>query len=165
MSNHTPFIVQLVKSTSCISYLELGLYVGETFEQVYPHVINCVGVDIKDLRDKQVGTFYQMTTDEFFSRNSMTFDIIFIDADHRYESVRRDLDNTIKILNRNGTIVLHDTDPTDRVYLQDGYCSDCYRINDYLKSRTDTMFITLPIGTEGLTLVRKFNNRRVVNFI
>ena len=165
MSNHTDFIVQLIKSIRCDSYLELGLYVGETFEKVYVHVKLCVGVDVKDLRNNNVGEFHQITTDEFFFKNKATFDVIFIDAEHKYESVKRDFENALKVLNKRGIIVLHDTDPTEIKYLADGYCSDSYKINDYLKERSDIIFITLPIGTEGLTLVKRFSDRKVLEFI
>jgi hypothetical protein len=165
MSNHTDFIVQLVIATKCISYLELGLYTGETFEKVYIHVKNCVGVDIKDLRNNKIGEFYQTTTNDFFSKNKTTFDVIFVDADHRFENVKCDLENSLKVLNKRGIIILHDTDPTDKKYLADGYCSDSYKINDYLKEKSDIMFITLPIGSEGLTLIKRFNDRKVLEFI
>ena len=169
MSNHTNFIVQLVNSIKAEKYLELGLYDGETFTAVAKSSknIKCTGVDIKDLRLEKLSytLFHQMTTYEFFKINNNTFDVIFIDADHKYESVKVDFINALNVLNPRGVIILHDTDPTEAKYLQDGYCSNSYKMNDYLKERNDLMFITLPIGTEGLTLVKRFSDRKVLNFI
>jgi predicted O-methyltransferase YrrM len=161
---HPNFIAFYVSFFKSSSYLELGLYQGETFTTICKQVPNCVGVDVKDNRIVKEGKFFECTTDEFFQQNEEKFDVIFIDADHRFESVKKDFENSLKCLNENGTIILHDTDPTELKYLHDGYCSDSYKMNDYLNSRDDISSITLPINTEGLTLVKRFNDRRVLKF-
>jgi predicted O-methyltransferase YrrM len=164
MSNHTDFIVSLVRSINCKSYLELGLYVGETFEKVAPFVSLCCGVDIKDLRkNKSIGNFFQMNTVNFFNQNTKMFDVIFIDADHKYESVLIDLENSLKFLNKNGVIIMHDTDPTEKKWLDFGYCGDAYRIINYVHNiHPDLDIMTFPIGHEGLTLVKRKTDLRVL---
>lgn len=52
--------------------------------------------------------FFNNTTDNFFKLNNTTYDIIFIDADHSYKGVKKDFENSIKILNENGYIIFHD---------------------------------------------------------
>ena len=52
-----------------------------------------------------------MTSNEFFKRNKNFFDCIFIDGLHVYEQVREDIRNSIKFLNPNGVIILHDCLP------------------------------------------------------
>ena len=52
-----------------------------------------------------------MTSDQFFNINNDKFDIIFIDGLHEYHQVRRDIDNSLKFLNTNGVILLHDCLP------------------------------------------------------
>lgn len=165
MSNnirHPDFIFDIVKLLQPQSYLELGLYVGETFDRICTIVSKCVGVDIKDVREnKGHGHFYQMTTDEFFSVNRDTFDVIFIDADHRYESVYTDLKSSLEILNHSGTIFLHDTDPIDKSYYDSGYCGDAYKILDDVHD-LDLDAVTFPIAEEGVTVIRRKKDRRVL---
>lgn len=53
--------------------------------------------------------FFNMSTSDFFLReNNIKYDLIFIDADHSYEGVKKDYDNSVKLLNENGLIILHD---------------------------------------------------------
>ena len=52
-----------------------------------------------------------MTSDEFFSQNKETFDLIFIDGLHIHEQVLKDIDNSLNVLNENGVILLHDCLP------------------------------------------------------
>ena len=117
---------------------------------------------MEDLRkNKDIGKFYQMTTDEFFSTNKDKFDTIFIDADHKYESVSTDLKNSLTILNPFGTIFLHDTDPIDISYHDFGYCGNAYRIIDDLHA-LGLDAVTFPIAVEGITIVRRKEDRRVL---
>lgn len=158
---HPQIVYNLIKLLNAESYLELGLYVGETFELACSVIQDCVGVDAIDRRNnKAIGTFYNTTTDEFFKSNTRKFDIIFIDADHRYESVLKDLKNALEALNHNGTILLHDTDPEDKKYYDPGFCGDAYKIiDDFEKLNLDS--ITIPSGHEGVTIVKRKRDRRV----
>ena len=92
------------------------------------------------------------------------FDMIFIDADHAFESVLHDLLGALRVLSPVGTIALHDTDPSEKRYLHPGHCNNAHKIADYLATRHDLMSITLPVGHEGLTLVRPLAARRVLGF-
>ncbi len=46
----------------------------------------------------------------FFVRQDIKIDFLFIDGDHSYEGVKKDFDLYSKLLTENGIIVLHDTD-------------------------------------------------------
>ena len=52
-----------------------------------------------------------MTSDHFFSINKDNFDIIFIDGLHEYSQVMKDIKNSLKFLNKEGIILLHDCLP------------------------------------------------------
>jgi len=162
---HREIIASIAISTNCQSYLELGLYDGHTFSLVANFVPNCVGVDIKDLRNnKERGRFYQMTTDAFFEQNKENYNIIFIDADHSFESVKKDFENSLKILTQYGIIFLHDTDPMTAKYLAPGYCNDCYKITDYITlNHPELEMVTMPCTEAGLTIVKRKKDRRVLN--
>lgn len=47
---------------------------------------------------------------DFFIRQDIKIDFLFIDGDHSYEGVKKDFELYSKILSDNGVIVLHDTD-------------------------------------------------------
>jgi Methyltransferase domain len=82
-----------------------------------------VAVDIRDIRPK---IHHFMFGHEwcFFHGDSQTsqmrqdirsycdrFDLIFIDGDHRYESVKKDFENYRPLLSKRGVILFHDVDP------------------------------------------------------
>ncbi len=47
-----------------------------------------------------------MTSDSFFSTNQKNFDCIFIDGLYTYEQAKKDVINSINVLNENGMIFL-----------------------------------------------------------
>jgi predicted O-methyltransferase YrrM len=51
------------------------------------------------------------TSDSFFQSNKDYFDLFFIDGDHTALQVFKDIENSLKWLNDNGCIVLHDICP------------------------------------------------------
>ena len=65
------------------------------------------------------------TTSDIFFENidkDQKFDIIFIDADHTYEQVVKDINNSMKHLSANGVIIMHDVyvfDEKQTVYNND----------------------------------------------
>ena len=163
---HTELISSLVKLMGCTKYLELGIYDGDNISKVRRYCQYCVGVDLVDKRTVRSGyEFILSTTDDFFKNNKETFDIIFIDADHSFNSVKKDFVNSLKILNKFGIILLHDTDPITKKYLDPGYCNDSYKMIEWLEENySDFNIITLPITEAGLTIINRKDDRRVLNF-
>ena len=51
---------------------------------------------------------YRKTSDEFFLKNKHTFDLIYIDGNHLFEFVKRDIHNSLNFINCDGIIVLDD---------------------------------------------------------
>ena len=159
---HPQFIINYVSLFKIQKYLELGLYIGETYNQICDIVPICVGVDIINYGITK-GEFYLMSTHDFFIINKLTFDVIFIDADHQFNNVKEDLLKSLNILQLGGTIFLHDTDPIDNKYIDPGYCGDAYKINQYIRNECiDLDMIILPIGHEGLTMVKRQSDKRVL---
>lgn len=102
----TNIINQLIQKRNYQSYLEIGIGSGLTYDY-----INCnikIGVDPSD---EYKGDILHITSDEFFKQNKNTFDIIFIDGLHISEQVIKDVNNSLKVLNNGGVIVLHDCNP------------------------------------------------------
>jgi SAM-dependent methyltransferase len=52
-----------------------------------------------------------MTSDVFFAQNRQYFDIVFVDGLHEAHQVLKDINNALRWLAPNGTIVLHDCNP------------------------------------------------------
>ena len=100
------FLVQeIIDIKKYQSYLEIGTFHDELFKQ-----IKCnkkVGVDPVS------GGTIRETSDQFFKKNKDTFDCIFIDGLHYYSQVKKDIQNSLKILNPNGIILLHDCLPNN----------------------------------------------------
>jgi hypothetical protein len=164
--NHSDLITELVKQLDCSSYLELGVYDGVTLSKVKNYVDRLISVDIKDIRKEKIGEFYLDTTDNFFKNFNDQVDFIFIDADHSFESVKRDFENSIKLLSPFGMIVLHDTDPITKEYLAPNYCNDSYKMDEWIrKNYHDLDIMTLPLTEAGLSLIKRKNDNRVNKFI
>ena len=100
-----------------------------------------------------------MTSDLFFDCNQQTFDLIFIDGLHEYDQVKKDLDNSLKILNEGGLIMLHDTLPQDEITAKvprqtQQWHGDVYRLVLDLNSYSDVDFYTIDTDC-GCTIVWK----------
>lgn len=164
--NHSHFIAELVKQINCKTYLELGIYDGITLSLVEPFVERIISVDIKDIRRWKIGEFHLETTDSFFEHFKETVDVVFIDADHNFESVKKDFKNSLNLLNKYGMIILHDTDPMEPMYLKPNYCGDSYKMDSWIRENFEDLDVmTLPLTQAGLTLVKRKKDNRVNNFI
>ena len=97
-------------------YLEIGLAAGATFEHIT--LPNRVGVDPYPKFNTQVlprnTTVAVTTSDDFFSSNDATFDLVFLDGLHTYVQTYRDLMNAIQVC-PTGAILIDDVVPLDDV--------------------------------------------------
>jgi predicted O-methyltransferase YrrM len=110
-------------------YLEIGTWRGESVANVASVAAHCVTINLPDTEMEKMGLDKEyIYLHRFFSaklpnvthlqHNSLTFDfsslkekfdVIFIDGDHHYESVRSDTANAFSLLkNENSVIVWHD---------------------------------------------------------
>jgi len=173
----TEIINFLIEKFNYNTYLEIGVSdINLNFNHIKAN--HKVGVDPQK---SVLGIQYNITSDDFFTINKEKFDIIFIDGMHEYHHVYRDLQNSIKILNDGGTIVLHDCNPineaiqmvpetndgnwTDEQWLDflelrskmtcDGWSGDCWKA--IVKFRSETKkYNTFVIDTDfGVGVVKK----------
>ena len=96
-------IQKIIEKKKYSSYLEIGCFENETF--------NKINIDKKVGVDPNSGGNVRLTSDNFFKINKDTFDIIFIDGLHTFEQVKKDITNSLNILNKNGVLLLHDCLP------------------------------------------------------
>jgi hypothetical protein len=102
----TEIIQYFIDTRKFKSYLEIGIFYGENFSQIV-----CDKKYGVDTEKKYEGVTHVMTSDDFFKQNTEKFDIVFIDGLHLCEQVYKDILNSLKFLNPNGVIVLHDILP------------------------------------------------------
>ena len=87
------------------SYLEVGVQWGTNFKEIKcPYKLS---VD----PDGTGAAHLVMTSDKFFECYTQKWDCIFIDGLHKEAQVDRDIQNSLNVLNPNGTIILHDCNP------------------------------------------------------
>lgn len=141
------------------SYLEIGTFKDELFKEV-----KCekkIGVDPIS------GGNIRKTSDEFFSSNNETFDLIFIDGLHEYSQVKKDIDNSIGILNDNGIILMHDCMPRNYFYQAVPRCQlnwngDTWKafLENRINKNTDSYCCN---ADEGIGVILKRKNRNILN--
>jgi len=158
--HHSDFVALIASIYQPKIYLELGLYEGETFNKVRRVSPNsrCVGVDINEL--SLGGEIYICTTEKFFEKFNGNADMVFIDADHKYESALEDFENSLRILNPGGCILMHDTDPEKDFLFDSGYCGDSYRLVEHFESRGDVNIVTLPCTEAGISIITRKDETR-----
>lgn len=162
-TNYSEFIKYICALTNVKSYLELGVSTGYCHHNISKIVDKAVGVDIIDNREFKSGDFYQMKTDDFFDKNVDKFDLIFIDANHDFEYVKKDFENSLKILNPNGIIILDDTNPVYEYLTSPARCGDSYKITDYIRqNHYELDIITLPILCKGMSIINRNTVSRFV---
>lgn len=159
------FILWIVKIQQAQSYLEIGVLYGDTFIDAAKSVKRAIGVDTKN-RLSSGYEFYEMTSDEFFKNFQDKIDVIFIDGDHRFEQAHKDFENSLKILNTGGTIIIHDTDPAEIGRLVPTSCADSYKLIDHIhKNHLDLDVVTFPVSVMGISVIRRKKDRRVLSII
>jgi hypothetical protein len=116
------FILSKTKGTN---YLEIGIRDGKNLAKIKAK--NRVGVDpaynltkfvhIKNYLDINTFKLFKLTSDSFFETEVEKvfpngIDLVFVDGLHNYDQSLRDVENSLKYLNPNGYIVMHDCNPT-----------------------------------------------------
>ena len=102
--SRTQIIQKIINHQKYKSYLEIGCDNDENFSKII--------IDNKTGIDPLKGGTLRMTSDIFFKKNNKNFDLIFLDGLHTYEQTIKDIDNSLRYLNINGVILIHDCIPT-----------------------------------------------------
>jgi len=160
----TEIINSLIQKYNYNSYLEIG--VNTPSQPGY----NWIGVKIQTKHgvDPNVETTFKMTSDEFFEKHiAQKYDIIFVDGLHIFEQVYSDIINSLKYLNHNGTIVVHDCNPVDeitqrRVRASDVWHGDVWKAILKLRIEENNLEIFTVDTDEGCGIIRKGSQEQLL---
>lgn len=161
---HEEIIISFAKILKPKVYVELGVYQCFIVNKMIPFVSESVyAVDIKKeagifMKKNKKAHFFNGSTSDFvkeLKKKNVTIDMIFIDADHRKESVLEDFKNYFPLVKEDGIIFLHDGYPKNKEETHDGYCSNCWEAIVELGKHTEEYeMMTIPLHP-GLTICRK----------
>lgn len=148
-------INSLIRKYNYRSYLEIGTQFGKCYDQIVCAHKECVDPD------KQYPALtWNMTSDEFFDRNSNTFDFIFVDGLHVEHQVTRDVRNSLDILNHGGTIMCHDCLPESVAALETHNNGTCYASIVQLRCSRDDLRIATVDTDCGCSIIRRGSSKR-----
>lgn len=138
-------IINSLPGIENFTYLELGIANGSNFRQIKSR--NKFSVDIAG------GADYTGTTDNFFAGlpNNVSWDIIFIDANHDYDFVLRDYNNSVTRCKK--WLLLHDMVPPTPGHVHTQLCSDGYKLLYHMLRHEKFTVYTMDCNF-GFTLVK-----------
>jgi len=159
----------LIKVYGYKRYLEIGVcgYQEKSRAGATWHDMRVVQKDGVDPMGEPAN--YHMTSDDFFANiaDDDRWDIIFIDGDHGYKQVVRDLDNSLKHLADGGLIVMHDVYPHPNLVAKGppfpkAFSEIWCAIADFSLTREDLYFslVEIPVG-RAIAIVRKVDHRTI----
>ncbi len=148
----------LIKKNNYLNYLEIGCDDDQLFSKV--KIKNKIGVDPVS------GGNVRKNSDDFFFENKDKFDLVFIDGLHIYEQVKKDIINSLKCLNENGIILVHDCMPDSlskqavpRYKMK--WNGDVWKAIVDLRQREDLDIFTCEID-QGIGIITKKKNSSVL---
>lgn len=160
------FIIELAKLFRPQVYVEIGARFGYVFNEISKIARRSIAIDLVELNhiERSEGvSCYQMSSDSFVNTGlleGLEIDLLFIDADHRYEAVLNDFVNYAPYVRPDkGLILLHDTYPVNKRLLADDRCSDAWKVAKQIHNDKNYEIVTLPGPWAGLSIVRKTNQK------
>lgn len=152
----------LISKFNYKKYLEIGVRNGECIKKIK--------VQHKDGVDPVLNPYvnFNMTSDDFFSSldSSHKYDIIFIDGLHTYDQVKKDVLNSLNVLSKNGTIILHDANPKTKLAASESKIRGSWNgtvyqaIMDFRTNRDDLEILTIDTD-QGLCIIRQGKQEKI----
>ena len=125
-------IQTLIDTRGYKKYLEIGVFLGKLFYSIRAKYKIAVDPNVKFTRFKLLkrsfkyknntnltASSYKLTSDDFFAKKAASLfknrpiDICLVDGMHEYGFALRDVENSLKYLQPNGVIVMHDCNPAN----------------------------------------------------
>jgi hypothetical protein len=166
-----PEIIAFINELRPLKYLEIGLGSGINFDNIPVSDKVCIS---PHGRVQLPGRIYQGLSDEIFASSQFSreglFDLIFIDGEHRYEQVVRDIYNSLNNLSPNGVILVHDVNPFEkpdavasRVKPSGGkpWCGDAWKSVLHVKEKLPDVGCAVIDEFPGFLVLWKRENSRI----
>lgn len=140
------------------SYLEIGCDQDLLFSKI--KIKEKIGIDPNS------GGTIRINSDNFFRKNQIKFDVIFIDGLHYYDQVKRDINNSLLSLKDDGVIFLHDCMPESFIFQavpqsHAHFNGDVWK--NIVESRTLNNIDTYVIHAyHGIGMILKRSNRNIL---
>ena len=152
-------INNVIKIKKYQNYLEIGCFENENFDKI--------NIESKTGVDPVSGGTVRDTSDNFFLKNQISYNIIFIDGLHIYDQVRKDIENSLKFLKPNGIIILHDCLPLkirDQMVPRshEHWNGDTWKALVEVRTFENLDVYTI-LADNGLGVVFKRKNRNILN--
>ncbi len=117
--NRTEVIQSTIDRNKAKIYLEIGVAKGVNFIDIIAPIKIAVDPNFRlpENYQKRVNErFFETESDKFFEEykdilGDKKLDVVFIDGLHTYEQSLKDVLNSLKHLNKNGVIIMHDCNP------------------------------------------------------
>ena len=158
-------INQIIKDKKYQSYFEIGI--GDGFNYEFVQCDEKMGVDPNA---KESWEIFSCTSDDFFNRVGLPFDLIFIDGLHHADQVERDIVNSWNRLNKGGMILLHDIKPeneqmTYRPRQEKVWTGDVYRAWHGLQIKYPKLKLGYIEDEYGIGTITKTRHKIEVGFV
>ena len=152
-------IQYLIDKYSFKKYLEIGCDDDASFSKI--KIEKKIGVDPFS------GGTIRDTSDNFFKNNKDFFDIIFIDGLHIYDQVIKDINNSLKFLNKDGFILIHDCLPRTKAHqaiprYRGSWNGDVWKAIVEMRTKKDVETYTCKIDY-GIGVIQKKDNTDILN--
>ena len=160
-SSHAFYFYNLLKKLpKSFKYLEIGSYEGNSALYVstnFPESnVTCVDLwqGVEEYKGKDFGIIernfdsnlkglsnvnkIKSTSDDFFIKNTIMFDFIYLDGNHKFDYVFKDCENAWKFLNIGGFLVCDDYIWS---YYDDIKQNPCFAVNKFLKNKNSVKIL------------------------
>ena len=125
------FLKELFRKKNFKTYLEIGVFRGRVFFSVPAYNKIAVDPEFQFTASKKIkkifrrvsnlwAKFYEKTSDDFFVHHAPELfqknkiDVCLVDGMHEYTFALRDIENSLKFLQRNGVVLVHDCNPVSK---------------------------------------------------
>jgi hypothetical protein len=166
--DHISMIDHLASWIKPESYLEIGVRDGRSLNVVSKYSKECHAVDLQFLHKNFNNNviLYEMSSDDFFNQKEelLMFDFVFIDGDHSKEQVYKDFLNVSNFVIEEGFVLLHDTSPCYKEFLEPDWCNNAWEAALEIKNKHNNEWeiLTLPFHP-GLTILKKIKiNKQLI---
>ena len=153
--HHTEVLNIIAEQNNIKSYLEIGVRdKSGNFDKInVPHKI-CVDPDV------DAKATYVMTSDEYFERYKLMFDLIFVDGLHYADQAYRDILNALDCLNYGGFVVVHDCLPETELMQElpqrsEEWTGDVWKAFVRLRTERDDLYMFTIPDNYGIGIIQR----------